>query len=393
MPGDHALLSPSKAKQWIKCTPSARVQEFIPEEESEYAREGTLAHTLAELLLGYKLGRVIKKVYKDQLAAIKDDPLYTSEMWGHCEDYVIFVLEKFNERLAEAHRGEFNTLELETKINLQAWAPESFGRLDISIVSEPVLEIIDYKYGEGVAVYAEHNEQLMIYALGALDVYLGLYDIKTVRLNIYQPRLKNISSWEISVEDLLLWGETVVKPQAIKAFAGEGEFVAGSHCKFCKFDTQCKALAEYNLEVAKEEFDDLTKLSDADIVNVLERADSIIKWVNKMKDYALSESLHHGKTWPGFKMVTGISRSKIIEDKALKEVTKRGFGRELVLNEKLKSQEDLREIFGLKLFNDIFGPYTVKPKGAPVLVPLADKRVEINSLEEAAADFPDDLPD
>jgi hypothetical protein len=383
----HATLAPSAASRWLACTRSARLEELIVSEgESNYADEGTLAHVLGELIISYKLQQVDQDKFHTQLKVIAQNKHYHPDMYYYCEEYAMFVLEKFAEIQSTTKDAKLYT---EVKLDLSQHIPDSYGTSDIVIVGEPKLVIIDLKYGKGVPVSAVENKQEMVYALGVLGQFEFLFDIKQVEMIIYQPRLDSISSYEMSVDELKKWATDVLEPRAKLAYAGDGEFVVGEHCRFCKVKTTCRAHAEYNLELAKFDFSDPNFLTDEEIVEILSKMDIFINWIKAVDDYALAEALK-GKKWPGMKIVHGRS-NRVIDDpeQATATLLKKGYKPEEILNTKLKGLGDLTKLLGKNKFEELLNKYIVKPPGSPTLVSLEDKRPEVNGLDDAKNDFSD----
>lgn len=383
----HAVLSPSSAGRWLVCTPSARLEAQEPYSSSVYADEGTLAHRLNELLINYRLGRVLNKKYKKDLAEIEADPLYSGEMWGYCDDFATFVLETYN-RIRDQHPDA--VLFTEDKVNLTRWVPDGFGTVDIRIVWPGYLHIIDYKHGKGVPVFAEDNKQLKLYSLGAYDEMEMLYPISNVKMTIYQPRIDNISSFEMKAENLLLWAEQELTPLAKMADAGQGQFIAGDHCKFCKIKHKCRALADFNLETARKAFEDPATLSDEETVEILKKAKLFMDWIGSVTDYALAQAVEHGKAWPGMKLVEGLSRRRYSnEDEIASVLIKAGLNSADIYSMKLIGLTDMTKLLGKADFERLLSDYVVKPQGAPVLVPESDKRPAFSSVARAQEAFKD----
>ena len=216
----HALLSASGASRWMKYTPSARLEEEYPSQSSVFAQEGTLAHEFAETMLRYEIGQINLQVYDATIEDLRSSELYTDEMEEQVQKYVSHVMESYAEALSITPDA---LMLIEEKVDLTHYIEDGFGSCDDVIIADNQLIVEDLKYGKGVRVDAQDNSQLKLYALGALRRYEMHYDIETVRMSIIQPRLDHISTWEISAKDLIEWGETVVKPTAKKAYAGEGE--------------------------------------------------------------------------------------------------------------------------------------------------------------------------
>ena len=281
----------------------------------------------------------------------------------------------------------FAALLLEDRIDLTTYIPEGFGSNDVVIISGSTLRVIDLKFGKGVRVSAEDNPQLKLYAIGALEKHGILYDIEEVSLTIHQPRLNSVSNFALTAEDLATWGEEVVKPTAAIAFEGGGEFVAGSHCHFCKVAPRCRALAEKNLEVAKYDFEDPALLTDAQLVDIYDRADLFTKWLSKVTGYVLKEALA-GKSWPGYKLVAGRANRVITDETAVRSKLRgEGYKVDEILNAKLKGLGDLEKLLGKEGFEKLVGPYVIKPEGKPTLVTEDDPRPAFNSIDQHKKDF------
>ena len=367
-PRNHALLSASSAHRWLNCCPSARLEEQFGDRETEAAAEGTAAHALAE----HKLRRALKLQTKKPTSAYDSD-----EMDEHTDGYVQYVLEQ----LAEAKKTCPDALLLiEQRLDFSRWVPEGFGTGDALIVSDEALHIIDLKYGQGVVVNAERNPQMMLYALGALTLFDGLYDIRTVSLTIYQPRRENTSTWSLSVPELLDWAENTLKPLAEKAYEGEGDYHAGAWCVFCKAAVCCRARAEANLDLAKLDFALPPLLSDAEVGEVLGRLDGLIRWADEFKAYALDGALNQGKHWPGWKLVEGRSVRKYTDEEAVIAAANAAGYRD-IFRKTLLPITEMEKLMGRQTFSEVLGGYVHKPAGKPTLVPESDKRPAMNTAK------------
>jgi len=378
----HALLSPSGASRWLACPPSARLEESFPSSTNAAAEEGTLAHALSELYLRNNL-KLIKAIdYNRELKKIKNNSFFNAELNGHCLDYANFILEK----LHELHDP---SIFIEEKIDLTEFVPEGFGTVDCIMIADGILDINDLKYGKGVLVEAHENKQMMLYALGALRKYSLMYHIDKVRMTIYQPRLDNYSTFEVDANWLLQWGDEHVRPTAKLAFEGKGEYKPGSHCRFCKARNQCKALANYNMDLAKYAFEDPNKLTEQDIADILEKAPDFKTWLTNIQQYALQEAVLNNKQWPGFKLVAGRSnRQYANEDAIMKALKKAKIESGLFMTApKLVGITTLEKNVGKSEVEKLVGAYIVKPPGAATLVPEWDKRPAISSADAAKAAF------
>lgn len=378
----HAILSPSSAHKWLKCTPSAQLEAREPYSTSSYADEGTLAHRLAELLIKKQLGHVLAKDFKKQLEAIQADDLYTLEMADYCRDFCTYVMEQYNSLGLDA------MIFTEDRVDLSEYVPGGFGTVDIRIVASGVLHVIDLKYGKGVPVFADDNAQLKLYALGAVLEMEHIYNMADVVLTIYQPRLENISSYLLSVEELKAWGESELRPRAALAWEGKGDFVPGTHCQFCKIKHKCRALAEYNLAAVREAFKNPALLEPDEIAEIVQGQKAFTDWIGSVADYAYDQAVNHGVVWPGLKLVEGRSNRVYTDElKVWAALLAAGFDAADIQTAKLKGITELTKLLGATDFERILGNFITKPAGKPVLVPQADKRAAFGAAERAKDAF------
>ena len=381
----HALLSPSSASRWLACPPSARLESQFPDNSGAAASEGTLAHALGELLLRYKIGEIKYVPFKRELEKIQSNSQYEAAMLDYMEDYATYVLEQYNG--AKSHTIDA-LLFLEQKLDMSKFVPEGFGTGDVVIIANGTLSFIDLKYGKGVPVSATENKQMMLYALGALEEFGILFDIHTVSMTIYQPRLDSISTFEMLTDDLMDWAALILKPAAEQAFKGTGEFAPGEHCRFCKAKGACKANANFNLQLAKHDFKEGVLLSDADIADILDKSDLFTKWIAAVEEYALKSAVNDGKKWPGYKLVEGRSnRIYTDQEEVVKAVHKLGFNKEQIYTQKLIGLTDMEKLLTKHVFKETLGDYIIKPPGKPTLAPSFDKRPELQSADSAKLDF------
>lgn len=357
----HALLSPSARHRWLECPPSVRLTELMEDKPSAYADEGTLAHSIAEGKLKSHLGYAENPIKCED--ALMDE--YT-------DDYVAFVDEQMSVL-------ENPSAFVEQRVDCSKYVPECFGTCDALIISDGVLHICDLKYGTGIKVEAVGNDQLRIYALGAFEMFSCLYDIITVRMSIFQPRLSHSDTWEISIDELLKWADEVLVPAAKQAWNGEGNFKAGEHCRFCKAKTTCRKRAEYNLELARYDFEPPATLDDIEIAAILAKADELVSWVTDIKEYALRQALS-GVSYDGFKVVEGRSNRKYTDENAVVEAVKSaGFD---PYEHSVLGITAMTALLGKKKFNELLGTLVEKPQGKPTLVPMSDKRPAVNTAQE-----------
>ena len=369
----HAVLSASASKRWLSCPPSARLERKFPDKAGEAAREGTLAHALAEAQIRHYLGEITDEEEALRIETIRGNALYAPEMDEYVSEYVDLCIEKIN----EAH----GTALVEERLDFSRWVKHGFGTGDMVILGDGTLEIVDLKYGKGVPVPAEGNPQMQLYALGAIEQYGCIYDFDHVRMSIFQPRNGGLSTHLISVDDLLVWGEEI-KPIAELAYAGKGEFQAGEHCRFCKAAAQCKTLSEYNMEIAKLEFQDADLLTDEEVSLVLSRVDGLVRYAEKIKVFALNEALK-GHKWPGYKVVEGRSNRRITDEaKAVELLRKAGYSDDVIYKPiKMQGITELEKALTKKKFTTLLGSVVEKPPGKPTLVPEEDERPEYDSAK------------
>lgn len=382
----HALLSASAAHRWLLCTPSARLEEQLPDRASDAAKEGTLAHELAELKVRnyFNPGDMSKRKLNARIKKLKEDTLWKDEMLSHTDTYLDYI------RGVSVKLPSLPSVEIEKQMDLSAYIPEGFGTADFVMLQGNELYVMDFKYGKGVLVSAEENPQMMLYALGAFEAYKILYSIKRVHLSIIQPRLDSISEWECSLEELLRFGIRV-KERAALAFAGEGEFCPGTEqCRFCRAKAQCRARAEANVQLAFSP--DKGKLppliTSAEAGSYLLQGEDVEKWLKDLKEWALAECLS-GKSVPGWKAVEGRgSRDWTDMDAAFEKLTKTGITEESMLWEKKPlTLAQVEKLVGKKDFQDAVGGFVVKRPGKPALVKESDKREAITNKVTAAEAF------
>ena len=360
--GTHALLSPSAAHRWMNCPPSACLEREFPSSSSEVAAEGTAAHALCE----HKLRKLLKLRSKRPHSDFEDD-----EMDRCSDDYVSFVQEQMTEIPSPM-------VLVEQRLDITRYVTEAFGTADCIIVGGDRLHIVDFKYGMGVLVEAEHNPQMMLYALGALELLDGIYDIQTISMSIFQPRRENVCTWSLPKEELLRWARDDLVEKARLAYMGEGEYRAGEWCTFCRAAVRCRARAEEKLRLAKEEFKYPPLITDEEIEDVLGEIPELIKWANAILAYATDAAVNHGKVWMGFKIVEGRSvRRYKDEDAVAREAESAGYTD--IFDRKLISLTQMERLMGKKAFTDILDGLIEKPPGKPTLVPISDKRPSIHT--------------
>lgn len=403
-PTQHAELSASSSSRWLNCTAAPRFEDNFPDETSEYAEEGTLAHQFSEVAAQYNFDLITKRKKNSQIKKLQKDPLYKDEMLTTSEIYAQYLFDKsltFAQKPYEA---------LEVRVDFSDYVPEGFGTCDCIMIGGDTLHITDYKHGKGVPVSAEGNSQMRLYALGALKKYSPIFgdSIKKVSMAIVQPRItEDVSEEALTVEQLIEWGNWV-KPIAEKAYYGMGEFHSGSWCRFCKGKAVCKARAEnytaledfkdFDIEGKLSEADVLAGedaiclgaevpgvLSDAEIGDLLIRGAELVQWYGDLKSYALGAILD-GKEIPGWKAVEGKSeRAFTDENAAIQKLKDSGYEEEKLYKPKeALSLSNLEKLVGKKKFAELVGEFITKPHGKPTLASENDKRA---AYSPASVDF------
>lgn len=362
----HAILSASGAHRWMNCTPSARLELEFNDKSGAAAAEGTAAHELSE----HKLRKALKMRSKKPVS-----PFDSDEMDSYTDGYVEFILE-----IIEQAKQSCNDplVLIEQRLDFTKYVPDGFGTGDSLIIADGTLHIIDFKYGQGVLVNAEDNPQMKLYALGALELFDGIYDINTVAMTIYQPRRENVSTITVFKESLYQWAEEILKPIAELAFAGDGQYCPGEWCQFCRAAVKCRARAESKMKLAAFEFALPPLLSDEEIAEILSSIGDLTNWANEIMAYAIDTAVNHGKHWPGYKVVEGRSNRKYTDDEAVAETAKEAGYRD-IYKQSLITITEMEKLMGKPKFNEILGGLVIKPTGKPTLVPVSDKRPEINT--------------
>lgn len=373
----HALLSASSSHRWLNCPPSARLCESYEDKGSDYAAEGTDAHSLCE----FKLKTALSMEAQDPTENLN---YYSEEMEDCANDYAAYVLE-----LVEAAKKSSSdpVILIEQRLDYSRFVESGFGTGDCVIVADGTLTIVDYKHGRGILVEADNNPQMMLYALGALEIFDGIYDIETVCMTIYQPRRSSVSTFTLSKEDLYQWAEDTLKPAAELAHVGNGDYQCGEWCQFCKAKHDCRKRAEHNLELAKFDFQLPPLLTDEDVEKILGRIDGLVSWANDIKEYALQAAVG-GKEWHGWKLVEGRSNRRYTDETVVAEaVTTAGFD---PYERKVMGVTAMTSLLGKKRFEEVLGGYIEKPQGKPTLVPESDKRPAINTAKQDFNEFEED---
>lgn len=387
MPGLHAVLSASASKRWMACPPSARLEEKLKERfgdrSSPFAEEGTKAHALAELKLRREIGEINDFSYKAQRAAMEG---VDQEMEWATDKYVDIVMGKYYEARRTCPDA---IIQIEVKLDMSPWIPSGFGFADVAIVSDTCLDVCDLKYGKGVPVSAVENPQARCYGLGATHLFGSLYGFKQVRNTIIQPRLDSVSEEVLSKDELLRWGDEVLKPAAEVAWRGDGEYDPGDHCQFCAARALCYHRAIKCMQIFDSGMQSPGILPDSEIPRILEVADIAESWIKDIRDYARTQALK-GQHWPGFKLVSGRKppRKWMNPEAVVDQMSRAGLTDEQIYEpKKIISVSEAEKLLGKQAFRALLEPMCSQGTGAPTLVPESDKRPSLNSTDAAFGDL------
>lgn len=370
-PKGHAILSASASDRWLNCPPSARLCEAYEDKGSDYAAEGTDAHALCEFRLKQALGIPAEN-------PIENLSWYNEEMEECAAGYAAYVVE-----LLETAKQTCSdpVVMIEQRVDFSRWVQEGFGTADCILITDGVLNIVDYKHGKGVEVRAEGNTQLSLYSLGALEIFDGIYDIDRVCVHIFQPRKSNVVSSMMDKIDLYEWADTELTEKAQLAYEGQGSFSCGEWCRFCKAKAECRERAEANMALARYDFQTPALLDDEEIADILGKVDALTAWASDVKEYALQQAIS-GKDWTGWKLVEGRSNRKYTNDAVVAAtVESAGFD---PYDRKVLGITAMQKLLGKSRFEELLAPYIEKPQGKPTLVPESDKRPAMNT---AKSDF------
>lgn len=382
----HAVLSASSSERWINCPPSACINASLPDTQSVFAAEGTLAHEIGEIQLRQLNGEIGKTEMNARLRTLKKNELYETEMLRYVDVYADYVKEVLMTLGAGAH------MSVEKKLDYSSYAPKGFGTGDCVLLGgENELHVIDLKYGKGVAVDAYDNSQLKLYGLGALNEYRDFYDVDVIVLHIVQPRKESISTFRITAEELEAWGENVVRPIAKLAAAGEGEFVAGEHCRFCGIKGSCQARANQMMTDAESAGRIASaSMNEQEIGKALETAKQFALWAKDVEEEA-EKRLFDGREVKGWKLVAGRKTRTFSDvDIAFDRVIGSGIDRAALYEQKPIAFTKIESLLGKKEFESLLGDLVIRSEGKPTLARESDKRVAISgspSVEETFSDI------
>jgi hypothetical protein len=369
----HAKLSASGSSKWLNCAGSIEAESKIPNKQSVYAEEGTLAHELADICLKKNI-EAKKYIGYDVLYAPEKSGVITKEMAKFVQEYIDYVL---------SHETKNSQLYTESKVDFSNIVPDGFGTSDAAILDYDtgICHIFDLKYGQGVPVDAVENTQAQLYALGFYNELKCLDVIKSFKIHIVQPRIFNYSSWEITLDDLVKFGEYASK-KANEALTPNAPRTPGEkQCKWCNAKATCPALKKHTEDTILKSFDNLNKgktpflkdetnvLSDKQLKLILDNKKLIEDFLKSVEQHIYDRVLN-GEKFEGYKLVEGRSNRKWVDDA------------EDILKEKLGEDAYEKKLIGItavgkKLKKDEVAELTYKPEGKLQLVPDSDKRKEV----------------
>jgi hypothetical protein len=362
----HAVLSASSSHRWLSCTPSARLEQTLPEQKRpagsfDFSAEGTLAHDLGEIKLKLHYGQITKEEYEERYTEVKKNFYYNEEVENYTDLYSLYVRSQI---------GENDKALFEQRVDFSDWVPEGFGTADVVILSKHSIHVIDLKYGKGIPVDAKDNSQLRLYAIGTYSKFKEEYpEIKQIKYTIYQPRIDNISSDQTTVEKIIDWGNYFVKQKAKRAWAGSGDFIPGDHCQFCKAKAQCRARSDFNNEIAALDFRPAPLLTDEEFDVVLSRVADLKTWASDVEEFATQRAINENVIPLGYKLYTPKGNRKIVDpDLAVVILEEKGFNKVDLFETKLKSVAQLEKLGQKGQVAATLGGLILRPDGTPRLV-------------------------
>lgn len=385
---EHALLSASSAHRWLACPPSAVANEAYPDQDTEFTREGTLAHEVAENVASSTEHLGMVNILREDGKIVKIGSFRVNP--GDVPEEMLDCATEYASYIQELKKSDDAVVLLEQRVDFSPWVPEGFGTCDCILIQGDTLTIIDYKYGQGVPVSAVDNPQMKLYALGAINDFGIAYDIKKVEMHIYQPRLNNVSDDSLTVEELMKWGEKTVKPVAERAFKGKGKYNPGEHCRFCQHAGRCRALTKTCTEYVETHSlrVGVPVLAPYEVADVLRMEPLISLWLRRVKDQAFT-SLMNGEEVPGYKLVEGRqgNRKWVDDMKVYAVLEDEGLDPNIFTETKVLSPSAMGKAIGKKKVEELLEEFIERAPGQPTVVPETDKRPAYDRLAEARKDF------
>jgi hypothetical protein len=393
----HAKLSASGFKKWATCTMSPWLEKDIEDEDSDFSREGTCAHGVAEARLSKWLAPKLNHPRESSVDGFEE--FFSAEFSAHVQDFVDYCIGRVEQ--AQKEHGPANVaVLLEQRLDFSEWVPEGFGTGDVVIITPGKVIVIDLKFGKGIRVEGKGNGQLRLYGLGAFNMYHLLYDFNEVEVVIHQPRLENVGGDTLPVrgpDGILEWAEQVVRPRAAIAWQGlhgdfsKARFAPGEHCSqaFCKARFTCSARARYMLELAEQPFslDEPDTLTVEQLESVVDKADLAVKWASDCKSYLLKQANDGKVQLQRYELVEGRS-NRIIKDpvQAAHVLIHNGFkAGDIYKDPELANLTSLEKLVGAKKLSELLGDLLHKPTGKPTLAPRGSGKTAVEPRSSTTA--------
>lgn len=360
-PQEHCSngFSPSSSSRWTECSGSANLSKGMPNKTNPVTDLGSYFHELS----AYKVNRALKRRCEKPTSVLNNEE--SDEFTDEYESLVMKIVKR------EMRRDANTKVLVEERVSIDDYIAGTFGTCDLAIISKGKLYVIDAKFGfKEVSPFM--NKQLFIYALGLLSKYGEAYGIEKVVLGIYQPRIQRcIQAYQTTSKKIIKWGNQVLKVVGMEILEGKGKFKVGDYCGYCPALSHCKKHLEEFVNMQNLVEKDANKLTDDELVQVLEKADSVISFIESVKEYALSQMME-GKEIPNFKIVEGRSINKFIdEEKVVSECSKAGY--QDIFKKSLISVAEMKKLMGKDEFNKILGSLVTRPQGKATLAKITDK--------------------
>lgn len=370
---EHSIFPPSAMYRLITCPASWRETQSRPEEpQSEYAAHGSMLHEFVPR--AYKEGKHIVQELEE-----REDRSYVLD----CVEYLQMLIASCN---------GLHELKFESKVTLERFGlAEVWGTADITLIDHynKHVHVIDWKFGSGVQVFAEQNEQCMTYAAGTLTKALMDYDYT---IHIVQPPLSYEGTFQTTAKELASFVENVIKRAVAEAKSKSPSYGPSKKaCQFCPARFDCIARYKQGLNKAKEVFkmhNKLPKVTPEEIANVLDLIPELKQFIKDIQVVA-QQKLQNGTPIPGYKMVHGKGSREWVDEKQLVKwlLSETELEADDLYKSQLKSPAQIEKLDStLKKDKDFIKHYR-KLKGNAIMVDESDPREAIKPEVEAAKVF------
>jgi hypothetical protein len=370
------IVGGSTAKRVINCPGSvALVQKMPPKPSSKYADEGTLLHdTIAEHLATLQpLESFLGKKYQDQVLTqdLIDDKLVPA----------LALLDEIDPKQEMSY-------EVETRVGFGDLLPGVFGSTDFVGRMGDKAVVLDWKFGDGVMVSAEENEQLMFYAAAAMRTdalkwaFEGATEIECV---IVQPPM--IRRWTTTPERIAKFEQTLV--QAVKESQyPDAVLHSGDHCRWCAAKPVCPQMTG---AVERAALVKIKEIDAATLGQYLAKADVLEGWITDLRALAF-QLLEKNVPVPGYKLVQKQARRQWVDDaKATAALHDMGVPRdELFSPEEIRSPAQIEKVLKKRklalpddLVKSVSSGTTLASEddSRPAVLQLGDLRAAISKLQ------------